>query len=666
MQNRAPRDEDWDSIIKYSERIQKITYDEVANNVAASIFPILDEYRPMLYILPRLQELTWKVETPEGLERCTTFLNPTLQYINLEVGAKFPKLDDFLADMLSRVNLKGFSFMSSTALPDAFTELVLHQNDLEKVVLVAPGALAPGVGRWAASLPELKYLQLDLTGRAPIAVEGFFDELRPRSGDSTPSSIGSRDSGVFSGEELDFTGIRKAALRLTGDLRSKGSFSSLKKLQLTGEVANVAVFIKHLESDLTNLDLVIEDPPDNADWQDLSELICDRFADSLLSLRITATPSSKFADLVRSTSRAEPPLARLSLEKLAGLNKLARLDVDLPESVIFLPSDIQNLARACPNVEVVRLCPLARFPLPHSPKITLESLVPLTSGCKRLHTLATVINACGGSEKVLRSQDASSKSLHRLHLGHSWANDPLQIAIFLSHMAPGLELLKWFQERNRPGFNEIHAKNWQSVSEILPHLQQLRAIERSFIEVVVLEPEKPEISDKEIDATVSTTSVGVLAQMQTQEEGIQVSPVLESRGIETFNETAEASVDATPPESSANIEARPKSVTAAIMHAHQNGSGNPFYNYEHSRIRHFKPAVYFLSSLLGLFSFVYRCSTFPFTISSRILQLVLSNIKIESRRAEATVEPPKSFSGDPDFDSPPQISIPLDTLPVRL
>jgi hypothetical protein len=593
------------------------------------------------------------------------FLNPTLQSINLEIGAKFPKLDNFLADMSSRVRLNAFSFMSSTALPDAFTELVLRQDDLEKIVLVAPGALAPGVGRWVASLPKLKHLQLDLTGRAPIAVEGFFDELRAGSGASTPSSIGSRDSEVFSGEELDFTEIRKSVLRLTGDLSPKGLFTNLKKLQLTGEVANIAVFLKHLESELAHLDLVIEDPPDNADWQDLSELICDRFSESLLSLRITATPSSKFADLVRSTSRAEPPISRLSLEKLAGLNKLLRFDVDLPESVIFLPADIENLAKACPNVEVVRLCPLARFPLPHSPRITLESLVPLISGCKRLQTLAAVINASGGSEKVLRSQDASSKSLLRLHVGHSWANDPLQISIFLSHLAPGLELLKWFQEKNRPGFNETHAKNWQSVSEILPHLQQVRAIEKSFTEVFVLEPEKPETSDQEIDATVSTRSIGLLAQTETQEEGIQASPILESRGVETLVETTEASIDATP-EPSPVIETPSTSVSAAIKHAHQNGNGNPF---RQPHNRYYQPAVYLLSSLLGLFSFVYRCSTFPLTIWSRILPLVLSHVRIEGWRPEASVEPSKSVSRDTDahlYNSPSQNSIPLDTLPVRL
>lgn len=657
-----PRDEDWNTIIRYGERIRKITYDESANNVTSAIFPILDEHRPMLYILPRLQELTWKIETPAALERCTMFLNPTLEVINLEVGTRFQKVNDFLADMSSRVKLKGFSFISPTSLPDAFTELLLRQDALEKVILVAPGALAPGIGRWVASLPELKHLQLDLTGRSPIAVEGFFDELRPRSGDLTPAS---RDSGVFSGEEIDFTEIRKSMLRLTGDLPRKGSFTKLKKVNLTGEVANIAVFLKHVESNLSQLELVIEDPPDNADWQDLSELICDRFSDSLQSIRITATPSAKFADLVRSTPRAEPPTARLSLLKLAGLKKLVRFDVDLPESVVFTPADIVALASACPNLEIAKLCPLARFPLPHSPKITLESLVPLICGCKRLHTLAAVFVASGGSEKILKSQQASSKSLLRLHVGHSWANDPLHISIFLSHLAPRLELFKWFQEKNRPGFIEAHAKTWQSVSEILPHLQQIRETEKSFVNAVIPEPEKPETSEKCIDATRPTRSTGVHACVQVQEEGVQSTPILVSREVGAVVKTAETSVETTPPTQDVNIDIQPPSVTAAVMNALKSGNGNPFYSFKHSSVYQSQPPFYLFSSLLGFLAFFYRCGVFPFAFTSHIFHLILSRINFLNWRAGDSVELPKPSS--PTADSiQHEKSIPLDTLPVRL
>ncbi|KAG6890744.1 hypothetical protein C0992_013127 [Termitomyces sp. T32_za158] len=309
---KTPTEKDWEPVLKHSKRVRQITYNEHANNIAPSIFAALEESRPRSQIFPQLIELNWKVETPAGLARSSMFLSPQLRAVNLEVGTMLPQLDAFLADLTSRTRLTSFSFISPTNLPDSFTELLGRQHSLEKLVLMAPGALAPGVGRWAASLSELKTLRLDLTGRSMIAVEGFFDELRPRSGDSTPSSVGSIDSGVFSEEEVDFSLIRKSALRLTGDLRSKGSFSQVRKLHLTGDVSNIAVFLKHIATPLIQLELVIEDPPDRADWHDLSALICEKLGDSLQSLRVTATNSSRFKDLVRSTPRAEPASGRLS------------------------------------------------------------------------------------------------------------------------------------------------------------------------------------------------------------------------------------------------------------------------------------------------------------------------------------------------------------------
>ncbi|KDR85389.1 hypothetical protein GALMADRAFT_132087 [Galerina marginata CBS 339.88] len=668
--NRLPRDEDWKAIIKYSERIHRIAYDESANNIATSIFSIFEECRPqgLTYILPRLQELNWKVDTPAALERSATFLNPRLQVINLELGSKFPKINDYLADLSSRTKLKGFSFISPTSLPEAFTELLIRQDGLEKVVLVAPGALGPGVGRWVASLPQLKQLQLDLTGRSPIAVEGFFDELRPRSGDSTPSSIGSRDSGVFSGEELDFTEIRKSALRLTGDLPSKGSFAKLRKLQLTGEVANIAVFLKHLDSALVHLDLVIEDPPDNADWQDLSELICDRFAESLQSLRISATPSSRFADLVRSTSRAEPPSGRLSLERFTGLSSLVRLDIDLPESIVFIPADIEAVAMACPNLESLKLCPLSRFPPPHSPKLFLESLAPLVKNCRRLHTLGVVFNAGPSKEQLLKSQEMSSPSLLRLHVGHSWANDPLQISIFLSHFMPRLELLKWFQEKNRVGFNEGHAKNWQSVSDTLPYLQLVRSTEKSFAQTPL--PQKAETSEKSVDATVRTMSRAVFAQVTTSEASIQFSPILEDRGVEAKVEVHEVSIDAAPPRAEIGIEAIPMTATVSVSAVDPPSSNETVNisstsNSECSPLRRPYPNIYLFSSLFSLFSLAYRYAIFPISLPSRILHLALSRFQNKTRQTESNGSSKQPSSEVKTSTNDATDSIPLENLPVR-
>ena len=608
------------------------------------------------------------------------FLNPGVQTVNLKVETKIPELNAFLTDMSSRTKLKGFSFNSSTNLPDAFTGLLAPQKGLEKVVLVAPGALSSDVGRWIASLPHLKCLQLDLTGRSPIAVEGFFDELRPRSGDSTPSSIGSTDSGIFS-DDLDFTEIRKSVMRLTGDLPSRGSFSKLRELHLTGEVANIAVFLKHLDSNsILHLDIVIEDPPDNADWQDLSGLICDCFSDTLRSLRISATASSKFTDLVRSTSRAEPPTKRLSLEQLMNLTNLIRLDIDLPDSIVFTPVDIECLAKACPNLEILRLCPLARFPPPHSPKITLASLAPLTIHCKRLHTLAVVFNATPGSPKLLKSQLACSPSLLRFHVGHSWAADPLQISILLSHLMPRLESLKWFQEKSRGGFIEAHAKSWQSVSETLPHLQLLRLTEKSFLDI----PEPPEksTSEKSVDATVSLTTCGIQARPQSVDASIQISPILVSREVNAVQTTVAEFVDATIPSHEVGVQASvilPLTVSTAVSTIVQPTlNGNATYpplspsKFECSPIRRPYGSLYFLSSLLNFFSFAYRLTTLPFSFTSRILHLTLTRRQYSNSNPDSRFELQKITTPSVESAQPTDAAqsfgfhdIPLDTLPVR-
>ncbi|KAF5323582.1 hypothetical protein D9611_005729 [Ephemerocybe angulata] len=559
--SRNPQESDWDTVLRYNERIRRVVYDETANNVAASVFPIIDEHRPCLYILPNLQELVWKAETPAGLDRCAMFLSPRLRSIQIELGANFKKdkINNFLYDMSSRTKLASFSFNSPTSLPDAFTELIARQDALERVVLGAPGALSSGVGRWASNLPNLKALQLDLTGRSPIAVEGFFDEIHPRSGASTPDSIASNDSGVFSSGEWDFAELRKSALRVTGGFPSKTSFAQLRRVQLTGEVGNIAVFFKHLSSPLTHIDLVIDDPPDNADWQDLSFLICELYGDTLQSLRISATSASRFADLVRSTSRSDPPSKRLSLEHLSDLNKLHRLEIDLPESIVFLPIDLDALADACPKLEVLRLCPLARFGSNSGgPRITLESLSLLTKRCKYLHTIGAVVNAVEASPATLLSPAFSSRSLLRLYLGGSWISDPLQVAVLLSHMAPRLETLRHFQERNRVGFNEANAKSWQAVTDILPHLQAVRKAEKSFAKPI------PETTEKAVDATVQTVSRAIQCRPRMASTSVQCTPQLVDRGVHAVATSAEVAIDATQPTVDVGVEARPEMVSMEI------------------------------------------------------------------------------------------------------
>ncbi|TFK77287.1 hypothetical protein BDN72DRAFT_37304 [Pluteus cervinus] len=634
--SKTPVEADWRNILKYSEKVRRISYDEASNNIAASIFPILDECRPRTHILPRLHELTWKAETPAGLDRCALFLSPEIRVLNLEIGSKFPQLSHFLSDMSARTKLTSFSFVSPTPLPDNFTDLLAQQDLLENINLVAPGALSPGVGRWVASLPKLKSLQLDLSGRSIIAVEGFFDELRPRSGDSTPSDVDS-ESGVFSDDELDFSEIRKSALRLTGDLPSKGSFAQLRKLQLTGDVSNIAVFLRHIMSPLSQLDLVIEDPPDNADWQDLCAIMCERFSESLQSLRVSATGSSRFADLVRSTARAEPAGGRLSLEHLTSLPFLTRLEIDLPESTVFLDADIENLSKACPNLESLRLCPLARFSQNNQPKLSLDSLAHLVVNCGHLHTIAIVLSAKQGNAEVLASRAHSSRSLLRLSLGHSWISDPLQASIFLSHIAPYLETLKWFQEKNRPGFVETNAKGWQSVAETLPHLQNIRIAERKAASR--MDTIRPRMANKGIDATVRTLSRGVLATPKMYNASIQFSPTLIDQFVEAIPSVVSAAIDATPSVRNAciealaltveqGVEAKPHMVSMSIdatpattsQAVETSPPPPPLTAAPTSGKREFSrrnPALLFLLSILKIISY-------PLTIPSRILRLILS------------------------------------------
>ncbi|KAJ7651698.1 hypothetical protein DFH06DRAFT_1207870 [Mycena polygramma] len=549
-----PQEKDWDKILKYGERVLRITYDELPNNISTSIFPIFEELRPRTYLLPNLQTLTWRIMSQDMLDRAALFLTSGLQGFTLHLGGggtKFPTLPTFLADLGSRV------------------KHLYPQDSLERLAIIAPGALSPTIGKWAASLPGLKSLQLDLTGRPLVAVNGFFRDLR--SGASTPDSVESHtDSGVFSADELDFSEIRKSMLRLTGDAKKATVFPALTQLQLTGQASSIVAFLTHLSNPLTQLDITIEDPPDAVDWQDLSQMICQRFGSSLTSLRIGATLSSKFSDLVRSTSRAAaaPAPSRLSLEHLSSLPALRTISIDLPESICFTPADIARLADVAPNLEEVRLCPLARFSQTSPPQLTLESLAPLVKNCRKLGALWVVIQAKGGSAEPL----ATSDSLAWLHVGHSWVSDTLQVAILLSHLAPHLETIKWFTERNRPGFVEANARSWQKVSDILPHLQNLRLTERRaaipqkevVIEYVQVEAPRPPMSDKGVDATVPTVDCGVEARPFMAERSVQAMPSTRDRETQAMPTTKDCEMQTTPSCASIAIDATPKTVEAQV------------------------------------------------------------------------------------------------------
>lgn len=553
-QAKNPATEDWEKVLAYAKRVRSVTYVEAFNTVSQTVFSVF-ELCPEEYLLPNITSLTWKAESTPGLNYCRPFLCPELKSFTLEMGVRAPKINDFLDEVVAKTQLLSFSFTLHSNLPENFVEKMQKNTQIQKLALMAPGSLAARVGKWTASLPTLRNLQLDLSNSSTSAVEGFFSDIMPGSGWSTPSSVGGTDSGVFSGDEVDFSEIRKSAIRLTSDGPRFGAFARLRQLSLVGEASNIATFLRHVTSPITQLDLAVEDPPARDDWQDLCSLLSDHFGSTLQTLRISATSSARFAELVRSTSRGgDVQLQHLTLEHFGPLPRLVRFEIELPESAIFHNVDLSHLARMCPNLEIVRLCGQARFPHTFGPPfLTLEGIVPLTSGCKHLHTLSLVVNALDGRDEIFKNTEISSRALMRLNVGHSWVKDPLQTAILLSHLAPHLESLKWFAPASRSGVVEVHAAAWQKVQDMLPSLQTLRLVERSLIPRPIIR-EPPKTADKEVDATV-----------KTRHRSIQASPTYVNAEVEALPEVVSVEVEAIPEMISVEIDAVPEHSDSGIM-----------------------------------------------------------------------------------------------------
>ncbi len=45
-QTKVPEQGDWEKVILYGDKVRRITYEESANNVSTTVFPIFEEYRP--------------------------------------------------------------------------------------------------------------------------------------------------------------------------------------------------------------------------------------------------------------------------------------------------------------------------------------------------------------------------------------------------------------------------------------------------------------------------------------------------------------------------------------------------------------------------------------------------------------------------------------------
>lgn len=173
------------------------------------------------------------------------------------------------------------------------------------------------------------------------------------------------------------------------------------------------------------------------------------------------------------------------------------------------------------------------------------------------------MNAKAGSNEILNTGSVSSKSLYRLHVGHSHFKDSLQVAILLSHLAPYIDNLKWLNERGpRSNTLNMNADGWHKVCEYLPHLQAIRLAEKrmSALEIVV----PPQMSEQSIDATVLLVDTSVQAVVETMECSVQFSPVLVNQEVSAIPGVSEMSIDARPIFSEAGVLAIPTLLEKSI------------------------------------------------------------------------------------------------------
>jgi hypothetical protein len=154
------------------------------------------------------------------------------------------------------------------------------------------------------------------------------------------------------------------------------------------------------------------------------------------------------------------------------------------------------------------------------------------------------------------SRIVSSRTLLKLHLGHSWIREPLTAALALSHLAPHADTLRWFHEKNRPGFIETHALGWQRVAEMLPPLQDVRLTER-WVAGFAEPPEprqmadkavsaKPAMRERVVQATPKMTDTATQAAPRTSEKVVSARPLAISTGVDATPAVADRVVDAVP------------------------------------------------------------------------------------------------------------------------
>lgn len=563
---------DWRRLLAYGERVRKIGYNETVGNVNPDIFSVIEDTRPQEYILPNLKSLVWKIETSEGLERSLLFLTPQLRCLTIEIGNTISQEDliKFLDEISRGTRLTSLSITSPTRVPSNLARMMQQQTTLEKVSLLAPGCLSPSVGRWLSTMSSLRNLQLDVADRSDGVIASFFTGL-PTSGISSPGSI-------FS-PPIAMSPLPGTQSTILIDFGQEQGFKQLRHVSLTGEITSVTNFLSRVSAPLQTIELSLDEPDNEAEWKGLWTTISKNFNMSLRSIVITASGNSRFNDLIRSTARGENTARRLRLDGLGLFPFLTYLEVDLPESRIILDEDIERLAGACPNLEIVKLCPLSRWPIAYGPpKTTLAGLAPLIANCKRLHTLHMPIHAMGTKDFSLYDMEYSSRSLERLHVGHSWIDDPLSASILLSHLAPFMDNLKWFHEKNRPGYVETHNIAWTRVSEILPLLQRMRLHERKQANakpaprpprlptLPVIRSSSPPLKDmvhRAIQTKCPKADFSCQAKVTVRHKNISTKPYQHDQGINATPSVLEQAIEALPTVREQEIAVQPELVSVS-------------------------------------------------------------------------------------------------------
>ncbi|KAF8830196.1 hypothetical protein HHX47_DHR2000533 [Lentinula edodes] len=121
----------------------------------------------------------------------------------------------------------------------------------------------------------------------------------------------------------------------------------------------------------------------------------------------------------------------------------------LPKSINFIGYDIETFARACPNLQELKLGPLFR-----ADPCTIRASEVDSRAASTISTalstdslslsLSVPVNARKAGASVSDCQSNSSDTIRCLHADLSWINDLLHVYILLSHLTPYFDNLRWF------------------------------------------------------------------------------------------------------------------------------------------------------------------------------------------------------------------------------